>query len=407
MKIENKSIYFEKKQIEKKIKKDKISIETKRKRRTIFTIIFLLLVISTLNLYSVAYYEENNFILGKYLFFVFVGSFSLIFFNIFNYKIFKRDKVIRFIYLISIFLLIFVFIGGKFLPSIVKTINGATGWIRLGPINIQPAEILKIPFIIIEAYVFYKKENDSILKLLGISFGVFFSFAGFIILQNDMGTVIHYFAIYLVMLFMSRIDKKIIIKVVSSFGILGIIVLFGIYKYGNVLFDGYKIRRITMYIDGLFNDGYVGNIDIGYQVAQSLLAFGNGGFLGVGYGNGVQKYSYLPEIHTDFIMALLGEEMGFLGVCIIVLFFFLLYNIMIDIGVKSKDFFGKYLAIGIGGMIMSQVLINLFVAVGLLPVFGIPMPLFSYGGSSILTVMTSIGIVLSINNYTSIAFDKI
>lgn len=407
MKIENKSIYFEKNQIEKKIKKDRISIETKRKRRTIFTIIFLLLIISTLNLYSVAYYEENSFTLGKYLFFVFIGVFSLMFFNIFNYKIFKKEKMIKFIYSASILLLIFVFIGGKVLPGVVKTINGATGWIRLGPINIQPAEILKVPFIIIEAYIFYKKENDSIFKLIGISFGIFLSFAGFIILQNDMGTVIHYFAIYLVMLFMSGIDKKVIIKVVSGFGILGIVGLVGLYKYGNIFFDGYKVRRITMYIDGLFNDGYIGNIDIGYQVAQSLLAFGNGGVLGVGYGNGVQKYSYLPEIHTDFIMALLGEEMGFLGVCIIVLFFFLLYNIMIDIGINSKDFFGKYLAIGIGGMIMSQVLINLFVAVGLLPVFGIPMPLFSYGGSSILTVMTSIGIVLSINNYTSIAFDKI
>ncbi|MCI6151786.1 MAG: FtsW/RodA/SpoVE family cell cycle protein [Fusobacterium perfoetens] len=407
MKIENKSIYFEKNQIEKKIKKDRISIETKRKRRTIFTIIFLLLIISTLNLYSVAYYEENSFTLGKYLFFVFIGAFSLMFFNIFNYKIFKKEKMIKFIYSASILLLIFVFIGGKVLPGVVKTINGATGWIRLGPINIQPAEILKVPFIIIEAYIFYKKENDSIFKLIGISFGIFLSFAGFIILQNDMGTVIHYFAIYLVMLFMSGIDKKVIIKVVSGFGILGIVGLVGLYKYGNIFFDGYKVRRITMYIDGLFNDGYIGNIDIGYQVAQSLLAFGNGGVLGVGYGNGVQKYSYLPEIHTDFIMALLGEEMGFLGVCIIVLFFFLLYNIMIDIGINSKDFFGKYLAIGIGGMIMSQVLINLFVAVGLLPVFGIPMPLFSYGGSSILTVMTSIGIVLSINNYTSIAFDKI
>lgn len=365
------------------------------------------MIISTLNLYSVAYYEENSFTLGKYLFFVFIGAFSLMFFNIFNYKIFKKEKMIKFIYSASILLLIFVFIGGKVLPGVVKTINGATGWIRLGPINIQPAEILKVPFIIIEAYIFYKKENDSIFKLIGISFGIFLSFAGFIILQNDMGTVIHYFAIYLVMLFMSGIDKKVIIKVVSGFGILGIVGLVGLYKYGNIFFDGYKVRRITMYIDGLFNDGYIGNIDIGYQVAQSLLAFGNGGVLGVGYGNGVQKYSYLPEIHTDFIMALLGEEMGFLGVCIIVLFFFLLYNIMIDIGINSKDFFGKYLAIGIGGMIMSQVLINLFVAVGLLPVFGIPMPLFSYGGSSILTVMTSIGIVLSINNYTSIAFDKI
>ena len=156
-----------------------------------------------------------------------------------------------------------------------------------------------------------------------------------------------------------------------------------------------------MYVDGIINDGYTGNIDIGYQVAQSLLAFGNGGLFGVGYGNGAQKFSYLPEIHTDFIMALFGEEFGLFGVMLIVAMYLILYNISMNIAMTSKDYFGKYLVVGVAGMIITQVLINLFVAVGLLPVFGIPMPLFSYGGSSIITILTGIGIVLSVNNYTA------
>ncbi len=269
-----------------------------------------------------------------------------------------------------------------------------------------------------------------------------------IIFQNDLGTAIHYMAIYMILLFFTNIKLKVVFSVIGGFGALGFGLLTFIYKYGEKIGGGYKARRIIMYVDGIINDGYTGNIDIGYQVAQSLLAFGNGGLFGVGYGNGVQKFSYLPEIHTDFIMALFGEEFGLFGVMLIVAMYLILYNISMNIAMTSKDYFvpeihtdfimalfgeefglfgvmlivamylilynismniamtskdyfGKYLVVGVAGMIITQVLINLFVAVGLLPVFGIPMPLFSYGGSSIITILTGIGIVLSVNNYTA------
>ena len=112
---------------------------------------------------------------------------------------------------------------------------------------------------------------------------------------------------------------------------------------------------------------------------------------------------YLPEIHTDFIMALFGEEMGFIGILIVIILFFILYKLILETGIKCKDIFGKYLSVGIAGYIISQFLINIFVALGLLPVFGIPMPIFSYGGSSIITIFAAAGIIININKSM---FDK-
>ena len=153
--------------------------------------------------------------------------------------------------------------------------------------------------------------------------------------------------------------------------------------------------RIKSYIDGLFFGNY--SDEYGYQVKQSVYAFGSGGFFGKGYANGVQKYSYLPEIHTDFIMATFGEEFGILGMFFVIGLFFTLYHLIITTGRESKNYFGKYLAIGMGAQIITQVIINIFVAVGLLPVFGLPMPFFSYGGSAMVTMGIALGIIHNIN----------
>ena len=213
--------------------------------------------------------------------------------------------------------------------------------------------------------------------------------------QRDLGTDIHYLGIYLFMLFMSNFSMKTIIGG-STLGVLGAGSFFYyIHSLGDVSDRGYKIRRVASFLNGILNNEY--DNSIGYQVGQSLIAFGSGGFLGKGYANGVQKYSYLPEIKTDFILASFGEEFGFLGMTALLIFFLLIFNIIKRTAMSTKDYFGKYLAIGIGGYIIIQVLINISVALGMLPVFGIPMPLFSYGGTSIITVMGALGIILNIN----------
>lgn len=406
VKVENKSIYYEKNQVEKELYKRKMIPEVKSKRRIIFILVISLLTISVLNLYSVSDYQQKLFSLKMMVIFIIVGLILSFFISAIDYKILKKRVIYSSIYWSSLFLLLFMVIAGRVLKlDIVREINGAYGWIRIGRIGIQPAEILKLVFIILISLILGagEEKKEDVKKTLIKTFTVSLPFLALIVLQNDLGTVIHYTAIYIVLIFFTKIKTSSIVKFISLIGSVGLIGITLLYNYGS---GGYKVKRVIMWIDGLLHDGYVGNIDIGYQVAQSLLAFGNGGLFGVGYGNGVQKFSYLPEIHTDFIMALLGEELGLYGLIFILFLFFWLYNILLSISLRSKDCFGKYLTVGVAGMIMTQVLINLFVAVGLLPVFGIPMPFFSYGGSSILTILTAIGLALSVNNYTVLEFDK-
>ncbi|MGL4568435.1 MAG: FtsW/RodA/SpoVE family cell cycle protein, partial [Fusobacteriaceae bacterium] len=168
-----------------------------------------------------------------------------------------------------------------------------------------------------------------------------------------------------------------------------------VYLKFDTFVSGYKTGRIKSYVEGLLSNTY--DQDKGYQVGQSLLGLGNGGIFGTGYGNGVQKYSYLPEIHTDFILASFGEEFGLIGILIVIVLFFGLFNRIKGTAVECEDYFGKYLSVGIAGYIFIQFLINISVAIGLLPVFGIPMPIMSFGGSSLLTVFMALGIVGNVN----------
>ncbi|WP_300361292.1 FtsW/RodA/SpoVE family cell cycle protein [Fusobacterium sp.] len=405
VKVENKSIYYEKKQVEKELYKRKMIPEVKANRRFIFILVFIFLFLSVLNLYSVSDYQEK-FSLKSMIIFMIIGSIMGFFISAIDYKILRKKWIHRSIYWGSLILLAVMFVFGRVIKTdIIKETNGAYGWIRIGGIGIQPSEILKLAFIILISLILESGENkkEDIKDTLKRTLKVSLPFFCLIFSQNDLGTVIHYVSIYIILIFFTKIKTSTIVKIVSALGSLGLIAITLMYKFGN---GDYRVKRVIMWIDGLLHDGYVGNIDIGYQVAQSLLAFGNGGIFGVGYGNGVQKFSYLPEIHTDFIMALLGEELGFCGLVIVLILFFLLYYNLLKISRISKDYLGKYLAVGVAGMIITQVLINLFVTVGLLPVFGIPMPFFSYGGTSILTILMALGLVLSVNNYTVLEFDK-
>lgn len=403
MKIENKSIYHQHNEIDENIQKNMEEIRCKRKKRSMAIILSILITLSILNILSVGFYKEDLISVKKHGIIMGIAMFiSLIPYKL-NYQVYRSKFMKLLLGIGSLLILIFMILGPS---SIVKTFNGARGWISLGGFTLQPSEILKIPFIILLANVLAKGEEKKLSSKLIIfnSALVFFIFAFFICKQNDLGTVIHYGTIYIFMIFLTNIDKKL----VTGTAIVGTISMvagsFFIFRYVDKIESGYKLARIKIFLEGLFKaDKYIENADIGYQVGQSLLAFGNGGILGRSYGSGVQKYNYLPEIHTDFIMALFGEEMGFIGVVSVIILFFLLYNIIVDIGITCKNYFGRYLALGIAGYIISQFLINIFVALGLLPVFGIPMPIFSYGGSSMITIFVGISIAFNINNSM---FDK-
>ncbi len=404
---QNSSIYHEKNLIDNQIKRKKLLERISDRNKNILIITGLLIAIAWFNFNSISNFVEHA-SLGKYTFYLIIGGIAMKILSKLDYRLLKEPRIRRVILVGSIGVLLFMLLGRYFLPSVVRKIGGAYAWIRLGPISIQPAELLKIVFITLIAFMLGEGEKKNIhfnVRLINTII-IVIVFGGFIALQRDLGTVIHYIIIALVMIFLSGFSKKIIISLATPLILFGSGACYYIYNYGDVENGGYKLRRISMYLEGLFGKGYEGNLDIGYQVNQSLLAFGNGGFFGVGYGNGVQKYSYLPEIHTDFIMAVLAEEFGFFGIIVVMILFLVLYSLIMEVALESKDRFGKYVAIGIGGLILTQVFINTFVAVGLLPVFGIPMPIFSYGGSSILTIMMGLGIVLSVNNKTISEFDK-
>lgn len=399
-KIMPENLYAKRNKLEKERRELQESNSRKRRNITLCGVLFLLLVISTINMASANFYIiSTRGLKGVMLHigYILLGIFCFLVGASIPYEKYNKNKVSGIFTILIIASFIFIIIGAKVIPSIVPQINGAIGWIRIAGISLQPAELMKLPYIVILAHLFNEAEKEKMksLQIFITTFILVFAFLVLIYFQRDLGTAIHYLGIYLFMLFMSNFSMKTIVGG-SIFSIIG---AGGFFYYINSLGDvsdrGYKIRRVASFLNGIINNEY--DNSIGYQVGQSLIAFGSGGFLGKGYANGVQKYSYLPEIKTDFILASFGEEFGFLGMIALLIFFLLIFNIIKRTAMSARDYFGKYLAIGIGGYIIIQVLINIYVALGMLPVFGIPMPLFSYGGTSIITVMGALGIILNIN----------
>ncbi|MGL5918768.1 MAG: FtsW/RodA/SpoVE family cell cycle protein, partial [Cetobacterium sp.] len=374
------------------------------RRISILFLTIILMVLSSINMISAAFYMKPENI-KKHIFYIFIFFLIYIFlgsagkikkYNL-TYKFLSERKVNGVIFASSMFILLGMYIGGRIGLPFIPKINGAYGWINLGPISIQPAEILKCFFVVNMANCLARAEDNDFSEKTTIvsSFFYLFFYGALILAQKDMGTVIHYFSIWVFMIFMSKLKDKWILRVASLGSITGAIGLAIVYKFASEQGASYKIMRIKSYIDGLFFGNY--SDDYGYQVKQSVYAFGSGGFFGKGYANGVQKYSYLPEIHTDFIMATFGEEFGIIGMFLVIGLFFSLYHLIIVTGRESKNYFGKYLAMGIGAQIITQVIINIFVAVGLFPVFGLPMPFFSYGGSAMVTMGLALSFIHSMN----------
>lgn len=400
--IENENLYHKRNRLN-RIDRDE-AIKTRKRIRNggIVTVLIFLVIISLLNMTSVkleGVYLKGIAVIRNHYIYMFLGAILFVVTSKINYKIYERKKVINLLLLISIISLLGVVIGSKIpaLRKFVPYINGAIGWIRIGPFSIQPSEMMKLPFIIVMAKLLAKGEQDKY-KTAGIIanvIGIVFVYTLLVFAQKDLGTTIHYLAIMTVMLFVSRIDMRFVIGISALFsGFVGMLFYYVMF-IGNHLDYGYRFRRVVSYVNGILKNEY--DLDMGYQVAQSLMAFGRGGVLGVGYANGVQKYNYLPEANTDFVLATFGEEFGFIGMILVLLLFLLLYNNIKRTAMETPDYFGKYLALGIGGYLITQVLINIYVALGMLPVFGIPMPFFSSGGTSIITIFSALGIIVNIN----------
>ena len=273
-----------------------------------------------------------------------------------------------------------------FVPGLGGSAGGSSRWIKLFyGFRFQPSELAKIALIMYMAFSLDRKQD----KVKSLSKGflpymvVLMVLLALLLKQPDMGSAVTLFLVAFAMLFAAGTRLR---------HILSVILLFLPIFYYLVMNVAYRKRRILAFLDP-----WKDQQDTGYQIIQSWLALGAGGFMGRGLGNGIQKLFYLPEAHTDFILAVIGEEFGFLGVLVIVGLFFLLVQRAICIALAAADSFGCHLALGIAVLFGIEATVNMGVVTGILPTKGLALPFVSYGGSSLLVSLFAVGILLNIS----------
>lgn len=310
--------------------------------------------------------------------FIVIGIILMLTISKIDYKLYYKKT--NLILMVCLFLLILVLI-----PGIGSIRNGSRSWFGIGSFGIQPSEFAKLGLIIFTAkYLsnnnkFLKDIRKGVIPILLILFLVF----GLIMLQPDFGTGMIIVVSILAMLFIAGVN----IKFFVGLGILGIGGIVGL-----ILVAPYRMDRITSFVNP-----WKDPLGTGFQIIQSLYAIGPGGLLGQGFLNSRQKQFYLPEPQTDFIFSIISEEFGILGVIIISSLFLIVLYRGIKIALSTKETFSKYLAFGMIFQMLIQVVMNLMVVIGLIPVTGVTLPFLSYGGSSLLVSMVSIGIILNIS----------
>jgi len=346
-------------------------------------------MVTTIQVYHLtdsAYFFKKQ--LGNFL----IAFVLLVVMAIVPYRIYKKNSILVLIVLGSIVGLISLYVIGL-------NINTATSWIALGARRIQPSEFVKLFVIIYLSAVYAKKQsyiNDFNYGVIPpILFLVLTTFLTMI--QPDIGTAFIMFSTGTIIVFCSGMNWKNLLKLI---GIGLLIILFlspFLYFAKDKVFTAERISRLTISYSDPFND----ELGEGYQLVNSYLAIGSGGWTGVGLGKSVQKLGYLPEAHTDFIMSIIAEELGIFGVSYVIILLTFIVLKSLRIGMKCRDPLGSLLAFGIGGMIGIQSIINLGGISGLLPLTGVTLPFISYGGSSLVVLSMAIGLLLNVSKYTN------
>nr|WP_099034665.1 cell division protein FtsW [Lacimicrobium alkaliphilum] len=283
--------------------------------------------------------------------------------------------------LLSLVLLVAVLLVGR-------TVNGSTRWLAIGPLTLQAAEPAKLFFFCYLAGYLVRRYEEVTENLKGFikPLAVLFLLALLLLMQPDLGTVVVMFATTVGLLFLAGA------KLWQFFGLL----LSGLSAVvALIMFEEYRLRRITAFLDP-----WADPFGSGYQLTQSLMAYGRGHFSGQGLGNSLQKLEYLPEAHTDFIMAILAEELGFIGVCAVLALLMMLVIKALRLGnlaLQQERYFEGYLAHAIGIWLAFQTAVNVGASAGILPTKGLTLPLVSYGGSSMILMSIAVAILVRID----------
>ncbi|HEX8949653.1 MAG TPA: putative lipid II flippase FtsW [Dissulfurispiraceae bacterium] len=311
----------------------------------------------------------------KQLFTVMLGAITLLIAYKVPMEYFKKMAVPLLAVSLVCLLLVFTKLG--------VTAGGARRWIRIWPSTFQPSELVKLCMVVFLAkYVTMPGfKRDSFVSFI-IPIVVMGLFQVVFLKQPDFGAVMSLGLLSMGMLFLSGVKLRYLL----SLGALAVPVII------KLISEPYRWKRVAAFLDP-WKDAQGG----GFQLVQSFIALGSGGLTGVGLGEGRQKLSFLPEIHTDFIFSMIGEELGFIGAVIVALLFFALFIKGILIARKAADPFHYYLGFGLSMMIAIQAIINFSVVTGMVPTKGLPLPFISYGGSSLIVNMTAVGLLLNIS----------
>lgn len=291
----------------------------------------------------------------------------------------KWQNWVPYALLVCFLLLVMVLI-----PGLGRQVGGARRWLNLGLAQFQPTEVLKV-VLIAHMASYLDRKPEAVMRLvrgLGPTLAVMGVFLALVLMQPDFGTMVLIAMTLLMMVFVGGARPGQILFSLAGLMVIGVILIFS---------QSYRMKRILAFLDP-----WQDRFDSGFQIIQSYLAFGQGGWTGVGLGDSRQKMFFLPDAHTDFIFSILAEEWGLVGVLAVMGLFAVFLWRGFQISLHCKDDFGKHLAGGITILISMQVIINMAVVMGLLPTKGLPLPFISYGGSSLVVTGFMTGILLNI-----------
>ncbi len=342
----------------------------------------LFMVYSASNVVALYKYNDKAYFLKRQAIFALIGL--ALMFLIIHVDIMKIYKLTSVIFIVSLVLLVLVLI-----PGIGLVRGGARSWIGIGAFSIQPSEFMKLAIILLLAKylsIGYKdlKRPFEFIKLLILVVASF----GIIMLQPDFGTGLVIVVSCVLLLFCAGAPIK-YFALLGALGVAGIVVL--------IISAPYRLERITAFLDPWSDP-----LGSGFQSIQSLFAIAPSGLFGLGYNNSMQKHFFLPEPQNDFIFAIICEEFGLIGGAIIIIVFAYIVITSIKIAISVDNLYLKFLSLGIGLSLFTQVFINIGVVIGLLPVTGITLPILSYGGSSLVLTLSFLGILINISKYTNV-----
>ena len=352
--------------------------------RTVLTITYLLLLIGLIMMFSASgvmaemRHGDSMFFLKRQAVWILLGLLILHWVSRRDYEMWRSIMPLMLGLTIVILVLVLV-------PMLGSQVNGARRWFRFAQFSFQPGELAKLTTVLYLASFIVRREEDITNFTKGILPPVIVvgMLALLVLLEPDMGTTVVMGSILLGLLFLggARISH-----------LSGLTLSLLPLAYMLIMQSDYRRRRLMSFLDPWEDPN-----NAGFQLTQSFVALGNGGLAGVGLAEGRQKLFFLPEAHADFVLALVGEELGFLGTSLLMVLFAILLVKGFRIAGRAPDAFGRYLASGVTLLIGIQVLINAGVVSGLLPTKGLTLPLVSYGGSSLLVSLTAIGILLSVS----------